>query len=99
MTATVVNISTRRRQRENPLTGWVHVLRMCDGKLEVMHESRSGESWGPIKQFEPDELEQATVHAIGMLPTFHPSRLGKIALPLSLDLHGHQYDMPEGGAA
>ena len=98
MTGKVIDISTRR-QRENPSTGWIHVLRMCGGKLEVMHESRSGESFGPIKHFEPDELEQAVVHAIKMLPTYKPSRLGKIALPLPLDLHAHKYDMPEGGAA
>lgn len=98
MSGKVIDISTRRL-RESPETGWVHVHRLCGGQLEVMHESRSGDSFGPLGQFEPDDLERAVAHAIRMLPDYRPSRLGRIALPLPLDLHAHQYDMPEGGAA
>ena len=84
MRGEVVDIGSRR-PRFAPETGWVHVTRMPDASLEVQHESRSGDSWGLIAGFAPDELEQAVAAALNALPDYRPARLGLVALPLELD--------------
>lgn len=58
--------------------GLIHVRRTARGDLEVMHESRSGESFTSLAHFGPHERDEAVRFALSQLGQYPPSRLGEV---------------------
>ena len=59
--------------------GLIHVNRRSDGQLEVLHESRTGESYSSLRTFGPHERDEAVRFALAALPQYQPCRLGEVA--------------------
>lgn len=63
-----------------PEGGLVHVDLSFDGQhLEVMHESRSGESFALLDRFDLDEREHAVASALLATRQYGHCKLGRVA--------------------
>lgn len=58
--------------------GLIHVWRRPSGWLDVMHESASGESYGTIASYPPDQKVWAVQRAIESLDEYAPCSLGEV---------------------
>lgn len=58
--------------------GQVHVFHSSCGRLEVMHESASGESWATLGHFEREDREIAVRKALSALSDYPGARLGVV---------------------
>ena len=61
--------------------GLVHVDLSYDGsQLEVVHESRSGESFALLHRFSRVDRDLAIASAFAAIPAYQPCKLGRVAL-------------------
>ena len=62
-----------------PEHGLIHVIPLAGGGYEVLHESRSSDSFGSLGRFGPHERDEAIRFALGQLGQYAPCKLGDIA--------------------
>jgi hypothetical protein len=72
--------ATITRLRHPSPGGRIHVRRVADDLIEVMHESASGESFATIGLFDLAERESAVRHALDSIHLYAPCSLGDLNL-------------------